>query len=98
MEGLSSVLDSFSEGVRARKVLPSLLEEVVQLLSFGRHQGLIPLRMQDPYLLPSILPNVFVISTSLSPSQFALQVLPSLLAVKEPPQNMMTLLDRLELL
>jgi SCY1-like protein 2 len=57
--------------------------------------------MKDPHLLPSILPNVFAISTTLSPSQFASQVLPSLkplFAVKEPPQNMMTLLDNLELL
>ena len=57
--------------------------------------------MKDPHLLPSILPNVFAISSSLSPSQFALQVLPSLkplFAVKEPPENMVTLLDNLELL
>jgi len=57
--------------------------------------------MKDPHLLPSILPNVFAISTTLSPSQFASQVLPSLkplFIIKEPPQNMMTLLDNLELL
>ena len=28
MKGLASVLDRFSEGLRARKILPSLLEEV----------------------------------------------------------------------
>jgi SCY1-like protein 2 len=28
MKGLASVLDRFSEGLRVRKVLPSLLEEV----------------------------------------------------------------------
>ena len=28
MKGLTSVLDKFSEGLRVRKVLPSLLEEV----------------------------------------------------------------------
>lgn len=57
--------------------------------------------MKDPALLPYILPNVFVISKSLNPSQFAIQVLPSLkplFAVKEPPQNMLTLLDNLEML
>ena len=57
--------------------------------------------MKDPHLLPSILPNVFAISTNLSPPHFASQVLPSLkplFVVKEPPQNMMTLLDNLELL
>jgi SCY1-like protein 2 len=57
--------------------------------------------MKDPYLLPSILPNVFAISNDLSPSQFASRVLPSLkplFAVKEPPQNMLTLLDNLTML
>ena len=57
--------------------------------------------MKDVHLLPYILPNVFVISTSLSSHQFAQQVLPSLkplFAVKEPPQNMLTLLDNLEML
>lgn len=28
MKGLTSVLDRFSEGLRIRKILPSLLEEV----------------------------------------------------------------------
>ena len=57
--------------------------------------------MKDPHLLPSILPNVFAISANLTPSHFASQVLPSLkplFAIKEPPQNMVTLLDNLELL
>ena len=64
-------------------------------------KGLIPLQMKDPHVLPSMPPNVFAIATSLSPSQFALQVLPSLkalFAVKEPPQNTVTVLDSLELL
>ena len=63
--------------------------------------GLIPLQMKDPRLLPSVHPKVFAISTSPSPAQFALQVLPSLkplFAVKEPPQNMVTVLDNPELL
>ncbi|TFL07564.1 kinase-like domain-containing protein [Pterulicium gracile] len=84
MKGLTAVLDKFSERLQTRKILPSLLEE-----------------MKDPALLPYILPNVFVISKSLNPSQFAIQVLPSLkplFAVKEPPQNMLTLLDNLEML
>ena len=49
-------------------------------------KGLIPLQMKDPHLLPLILLNVFAISTSLSPSQFALQVLPSLEPLL-PPRN-----------
>ncbi|KIP09254.1 hypothetical protein PHLGIDRAFT_29115, partial [Phlebiopsis gigantea 11061_1 CR5-6] len=84
MKGLTSVLDKFSEGLRTRKILPSLLEE-----------------MKDTHLLPYILPNVFAISHILSPSQFASLVLPSLkplFAIKEPPQNMITLLDNLQML
>ncbi|KAG5651283.1 hypothetical protein H0H81_009226 [Sphagnurus paluster] len=84
MKGLISVLDKFSEGLRTRKILPSLLEE-----------------MKDTHLLPYILPNVFVISKMLSPSQFATTVLPSLkplFAIKEPPQNMLTLLENLTML
>jgi SCY1-like protein 2 len=57
--------------------------------------------MKDTNLLPYILPNVFAISQSLTPSQFAFQVLPSLkplFGIKEPPQNMLTLLDNLTML
>jgi SCY1-like protein 2 len=57
--------------------------------------------MKDIHLLPYILPNVFSISTVLSSSQFATLVLPSLkplFLVKEPPQNMLTLLDNLPML
>ena len=84
MKGLTHVLDRFSEGLRIRKILPSLLEE-----------------MKDTHLLPYILPNVFAISAILTPAQFASLVLPSLkplFAVKEPPQNMITLLDNLGML
>ncbi|KAF8964072.1 other/SCY1 protein kinase [Flammula alnicola] len=84
MKGLTNVLDRFSEGLRTRKILPSLLEE-----------------MKDTQLLPYILPNVFVISQSLSASQFAATVLPSLkplFTIREPPQNMLTLLDNLTML
>ncbi|KAI8998790.1 kinase-like protein [Trametes punicea] len=84
MKGLTSVLDRFSEGLRTRKILPSLLEE-----------------MKDTHLLPYILPNIFAISQILSSTQFAALVLPSLkplFAIKEPPQNMLTLLDNLQML
>lgn len=57
--------------------------------------------MKDSHLLPYILPNVFSIATALSPSQFAIMVLPSLtplFAIKEPPANMLTLLDNLPML
>ncbi|KAG9318237.1 kinase-like domain-containing protein [Chiua virens] len=84
MKGLTGVLSKFSEGLRTRKILPSLLEE-----------------MKDVHLLPYILPNVFAISNILSAPQFAQLVLPSLrplFTVKDPPQNMLTLLDNLEML
>ncbi|KAG6332892.1 hypothetical protein ID866_6199 [Astraeus odoratus] len=84
MRGLTGVLNKFSEGLRVRKILPSLLEE-----------------MKDTHLLPYILPNVFAISNILSSSQFAQLVLPSLkplFTVKDPPQNMLTLLENLEML
>jgi SCY1-like protein 2 len=58
-------------------------------------------KMKDTHLLPYILPNVFAISSALSSTQFANMVLPSLkplFVVKEPPQNMLTLLDNLGLL
>lgn len=57
--------------------------------------------MKDTNLLPHILPNVFSISNDLSATQFASMVLPSLrplFSVKEPPQNMLTLLDNLSML
>ena|ERR1700761_6048909 len=57
--------------------------------------------MVDVNLIPSILPNIFIISKSLSPTQFASLVLPGLkplFALKDPPQNMLTLLDNLPLL
>ncbi|KAF7322690.1 Kinase-like protein [Mycena chlorophos] len=84
MKGLTAVLERFSEGLRTRKILPSLLEE-----------------MKDTFLLPYILPNVFSISNILSPAQFAGMVLPSLkplFVIKEPPQNMLTLLENLVML
>jgi SCY1-like protein 2 len=59
------------------------------------------MQMKDTHLLPYILPNVFVISQALQPTQFASLVLPSLkplFAIKEPPQNMLTLLDNLSML
>lgn len=54
--------------------------------------------MKDPLLLPSILPNVFSISATLDAAQFQLLVLPSLkplFAVRDPPQNMIVLLENL---
>lgn len=54
--------------------------------------------MKDPLLLPSILPNVFHIASSLDATQFQQLVLPSLkplFALSDPPQNMIVLLENL---
>lgn len=102
MKGLTSVLDKFSEGLRTRKILPSLLEEVKTRLAYWTSIRLLTLaQMKDTHLLPYILPNIFAISQILSSTQFAALVLPSLkplFAIKEPPQNMLTLLDNLQML
>ncbi|WVF70713.1 hypothetical protein IAT40_005506 [Kwoniella sp. CBS 6097] len=82
LRGLVRVLPTFSERLRKGKVLPSLLEE-----------------MKDPYLLPFILPNVFEISKGLNKDEFAtvLPKLQPLFVLKDPPQNMLTLLEHLSL-
>ena len=54
--------------------------------------------MKDPLLLPAILPNVFNISAILDANQFQQIVLPSLkplFTIKDPPQNMIVLLENL---
>ncbi|WVO13150.1 hypothetical protein L204_100762 [Cryptococcus depauperatus] len=82
LRGLVRVVPTFSERLRKGKVLPSLLEE-----------------MKDTYLLPFILPNVFEISKGLSQDEFAkvLIKLRPLFVMKDPPQNMLTLLEHLSL-
>ncbi|QRV75342.1 SCY1-like protein 2 [Ceratobasidium sp. AG-Ba] len=84
MKGLAGVLGSFSDNLKRRKILPSLLEE-----------------MRDPLLLPSILPNVFTIANKLTPVEFASTVLPALkplFVVRDPPQNVLAMLDNLTLI
>lgn len=102
MKGLTGVLDRFSDGLKTRKILPSLMEEVHCHSERFVAPILTPLaQMKDSHLVPYILPNVFAIAKALSPTQFASLVLPSLkplFIVKEPPQNMLTLLENLTLL
>ncbi|CAE6423488.1 hypothetical protein ACGC1H_002678 [Rhizoctonia solani] len=84
MKGLAGVLASFSDTLKRRKILPSLLEE-----------------MKDPLLLPSILPNVFTIAEKLTPAEFAATVLPALkplFVVRDPPQNVLAMLDNLPMI
>jgi len=96
------MLNKFSEGLRVRKILPSLLEEVCSYSYYNHRVELNRVvQMKDTNLLPYILPNVFAISNILSPTQFAQLILPSLkplFTIKDPPQNMLTLLDNIELL
>lgn len=70
-------------------------------LAVVKRSGRSALQMKDSQLLPYILPNVFAISRVLSPTQFAALVLPSLkplFAIKDPPQNMLTLLSNVKVL
>jgi hypothetical protein len=78
------VLPRFSAGLRIRKILPSLVEE-----------------MKDAALLPAILPNVFAVARELKQAEFGAVVLPSLrplFGVRDPPANMLVLLEHLGLL
>ncbi|KAG8903440.1 hypothetical protein FRB99_003262, partial [Tulasnella sp. 403] len=84
MKGLTSVLDRFSEGMKRRKILPSLLEEMKDplLLSsilpnvFNISSNLDPTQFQT-MVLPSLKP---------------------LFSIKDPPVVMMALLENLETL
>ncbi|KAG0005629.1 hypothetical protein BGZ79_003239 [Entomortierella chlamydospora] len=84
MKGLLRVLPQFPERVLYRKILPCLLDE-----------------LKDHALLPYTLPNVFYIIQKMSPKEFEEKVLPSLkpiFLVREPMQNLLTLLEKIELL
>ncbi|KAG0280244.1 hypothetical protein BGZ96_001619 [Linnemannia gamsii] len=84
MKGLLRVLPQFPERVLMRKILPCLLDE-----------------LKDHALLPYTLPNVFYIIQKMSPKEFEERVLPSLkpiFLVREPMQNLLTLLEKIELL
>ncbi|KAF9111639.1 hypothetical protein BGX27_004652 [Mortierella sp. AM989] len=84
MKGLLRVLPQFPERVLYRKILPCLLDE-----------------LKDHALLPYTLPNVFYIIQKMTPKEFEEKVLPSLkpiFLVREPMQNLLTLLEKIELL
>ncbi|CAO3696430.1 unnamed protein product [Rhizopus stolonifer] len=84
MKGLSKVLSQFPERVIRRKILPSLLEE-----------------LKDLQLLPYTIPNILTISQKLNQNEFCEIVLPSLkpvFLVRDPPQNMIVLLEKLDVL
>jgi SCY1-like protein 2 len=84
MKGLSRVLAQFPERVLKRKILPSLLEE-----------------LKDNQLLPFTIPNIFIITQSLNQHEFCDLVLPALkpvFQVRDPPQNMIVLMEKLDVL
>ncbi|KAI6151015.1 hypothetical protein BKA82DRAFT_4122860 [Pisolithus tinctorius] len=85
MKGLTGVLNKFSEGLKVRKILPSLLEEVCH---------------EDTHLLPYILPNVLPSQLSCLlcnlPNSFCQVSNPC--SLSRSPQNMLTLLDNLDML
>jgi hypothetical protein len=57
--------------------------------------------MKDAALLPAILPNVFAVARELKQAEFGAVVLPSLrplFGVRDPPANMLVLLEHLGLL
>ncbi|KAI8336735.1 hypothetical protein BC941DRAFT_427954 [Chlamydoabsidia padenii] len=84
MKGLSRILTQFPERVMKKKILPTLLEE-----------------LKDHQLLPYTLPNIFFIGQQLSQNEFCDVILPSLkpiFSIRDPPQNMIVLLDKLDAL
>ncbi|KAG0222126.1 hypothetical protein BGX31_009331 [Mortierella sp. GBA43] len=84
MKGLLRVLPQFPERVLLRKILPCLMDE-----------------LKDHALLPYTLPNVFFIIQKMTPKEFEERVLPQLkpiFLVREPMQNLLTLLEKIELL
>ncbi|KAI7882300.1 uncharacterized protein EV154DRAFT_522996 [Mucor mucedo] len=84
MKGLARVLGQFPERVLKRKILPSLLEE-----------------LKDAQLLPYTIPNIFIIAQKLNQHEFCDLVLPALkpvFSVRDPPQNMIVLLEKLDVL
>ncbi|CAO3614011.1 unnamed protein product [Cunninghamella echinulata] len=82
MKGLARVLNQFPDRVLKRKILPSLVDE-----------------LKDHQLLPYTVPNIFLIGQQLTQKEFCDIVLPSLKPVfniRDPPQNMIVLLDKLD--
>ncbi|OAD74724.1 hypothetical protein PHYBLDRAFT_111597, partial [Phycomyces blakesleeanus NRRL 1555(-)] len=82
MKGLSRVLSQFPNRILKRKILPSLIEE-----------------LKDHQLLPYTVPNILLITQELTQEEFCSLVLPSLkpvFLIRDPPQNMIVLLEKLD--
>ncbi|PLW24319.1 hypothetical protein PCANC_00924 [Puccinia coronata f. sp. avenae] len=81
MKGLLRILPQFSQKVVKQKILPSLIEEC-----------------RKHVLLPFLLPNIFLIAQQMENEEFRSELLPHLtrlFAIKDPPQNILILLDNL---
>ncbi|KAI8851592.1 kinase-like domain-containing protein [Chytridium lagenaria] len=84
LKGLVKMLPQFSEKLLTRKILPILLQE-----------------LKDTLMTPFILPNIFWISDHLSDSEFNATILPALkplFKIADPPQSVLLLLSRIDLL
>ncbi|POW01735.1 hypothetical protein PSHT_12408 [Puccinia striiformis] len=81
MKGLLRILPQFSQKLVKQKILPSLIEEC-----------------RKHVLLPFLLPNIFYIAQQMESEEFRSELLPHLtrlFAIKDPPQNILILLDNL---
>jgi len=81
MKGLLRILPQFSSKVVKQKILPSLIEEC-----------------RKHVLLPFLLPNIFFIAQQMESEEFRSELLPHLtrlFSIKDPPQNILILLDNL---
>ncbi|KAJ3329806.1 SCY1-like protein 2 [Blyttiomyces sp. JEL0837] len=84
LKGLVRMLPQFSKKIINRKILPALLQE-----------------LKDPAMSPFVLPNIFWIAENITNAEFASNILPSLKPVfrmTDPPQAVMLLLSRMDLL
>ena len=101
MKGLLRVLPGFSDRLKRRKILPSLLDEVGFASATGSRVNQVLTRrflkqqMKDVYLLPFLLPDVFEICKTLTNDEFA-EVLPRvqpLFDLKDSAQTMLMLIE-----
>ncbi|KAI9347947.1 kinase-like domain-containing protein [Zopfochytrium polystomum] len=84
LKGLVQMLPLFSIKLINRKILPSLLNE-----------------MKDPLMAPFILPNIFWICDHISDEEFSQKILPALkplFKMTDPPQAILLLLSRMDVL
>ncbi|KAA1130872.1 hypothetical protein PGTUg99_027382 [Puccinia graminis f. sp. tritici] len=83
MKGLLRLLPQFSQKLVKQKILPSLIEEC-----------------RKHVLLPFLLPNIFFIAQQMESEEFRSELLPHLtrlFSIKDPPQNILILLDNLSI-